>query len=309
MTSQPASSVSSVSSVSEVSGYPGTMPTPDAKQHEGAGASDAFVARPFEGLPAEQDLVAMRQLIPAATMRARTVEAHGAREVEIATILPMMWPAVARSDGSVTIGLQATIPGSDLSRGFGAALVQALAADPGTPVPTATLRDDSPRLQDVLDQSNGFELEVHDTFDFWIDAAAERTAEVEASLQQANSSLMATAPVPGLDHAFWVDAGAKEHVRWVLDAEENRVIDAITRLHARRASGIGSATRYVGSFRADGMTIPVWDLPKGTGVDGIAGDVEDFRARFEEALASTEPLTAAERRARGGIVARQVTLR
>ena len=33
------------------------------------------------------------------------------------------------------------------------------------------------------------------------------------------------------------------------------------------------------------------------------------RARFEEALGSTEPLTTLERRARGGIVARQVTLR
>ena len=57
------------------------------------------------------------------------------------------------------------------------------------------------------------------------------------------------------------------------------------------------------------MSIPVWDLPKGAGVEAVEAEAESFRSRFEEALASTEPLTALERRARGGIVARQVTLR
>ena len=52
-----------------------------------------LVRRPFEGLPNEQDLVAMRQLIPAATMSARTTEEYGAVDVELATILPMAWPA------------------------------------------------------------------------------------------------------------------------------------------------------------------------------------------------------------------------
>ena len=83
----------------------------------------------------------------------------------------------------------------------------------------------------------------------------------------------------------------------------------MARLHTRRESGVGEGTKYVGSFRAEGMTIPVWDLPSGTGAAGVAEHAEEFRARFEEALASEEPLTALERRARGGIVARQVTLR
>ena len=116
-------------------------------------------------------------------------------------------------------------------------------------------------------------------------------------------------PVAGLPHAYWVDAGPKEHVRWVLDADEDRVIDAVTRLHARRESALCEGAKYVGSFRAEGLSIPVWDLPKGAGVEAAEAEAESFRARFEEALASTEPLTAMERRARGGIVARQVTLR
>lgn len=272
-------------------------------------STDALVRRPFEGLPNERDLVAMRQLIPAATMWARTTAAHGGVDVVLGTILPMTWPAVRRSDSSVILGVQSSLPGGDLSRGLGQALVQALALEPGNPVTTVELSADSPRLQDVLDLDGDFEIAVHDTFDFWIDPGAERTAEIDRAIEQADESIMPTAPVEGLPHAYWVDAGPKEHLRWVLDAEEDRVIDAVSRLHARRVSAIGEGTKYVGSFRAEGMTIPVWDLPSGTGAEGVAAEAAAFRERFEEALASTEPLTALERRARGGIVARQVTLR
>ncbi len=251
----------------------------------------------------------MRQLIPAATMNATTTAEHGSVPVVLATILPMAWPAVRRSDGSVILGVQASVPGGDLSRGLGQALVQALALEPGNAVTTIDLSEDSPRLQDVLDLSGAFEISVEETFDFWLDPGADRTEHIEQALTQANESIMQTRPVAGLPHAYWVDAGPKEHLRWVLDADEDRVIDAVARLHARRESGVGEGTRYVGSFRAEGLAIPVWDLPKGFGVEGVEKEAEAFRARFEEALASQEPLTAMERRARGGIVARQVTLR
>lgn len=251
----------------------------------------------------------MRQLIPAATMAAKTTKEHGGVDVELATILPMTWPAVRRTDGSVTLGIQSTLPGGDLSRGLGQALIQALAYEPGTAVPAVTLTEDSPRLQDVLDLSGDFAITVHDTFEFWIDADVERTGQIEQALQQANEAIMHTVAIEGLEHAYWVDAGAKEHLRWVLDADEDRVIDAVARLHARRESGIGEGTRYVGSFRAEGMTIPVWDLPKGFGPEGVEKEAKALAERFREALESTEPLTAMERRARGGIVARQVTLR
>lgn len=270
---------------------------------------DALVRRPFEGIAAERDLVAMRQLIPAATMAASTTSEHGSVPVTIATVLPMAWPAVRRSDGSIVIGLQASVPGGDLSRAFGQAIAQALAAAPGTPIAQLDLTAGSPRLQDVLDPSGDFSLTIHDTFDFWIDPGAERTTEVTQALQTANESIMPTVAIEGLPHAFWVDAGAKEHVRWVLDADEDAVIDAVARLHARRESGLGEGTRYVGSFRAEGMTVPVWDLPRGVGPEGVEREAPALRERFETALAETAPLTALERRARGGIVARQVTLR
>lgn len=271
--------------------------------------SDALVRRPFEGIPNEQDLVAMRQLIPAATMAAKTTAEHGGVQVILATILPMAWPAIHRTDGTVIVGLQATLPGGDVSRGLGQAIVSALALPTGQQVEKVQITADSPRLQDVLDLTGDFPIEVHETFDFWIDPGADRTPQVEASLTQANESILPTKPVEGLEHAYWVDAGPKEHLRWVLDADEDRVIDAVARLHARRESALAEGTKYVGSFRAEGLSIPVWDLPKGFGPEGVAEIAEEYREKFMQALETEEPLTALERRARGGIVARQVTLR
>jgi hypothetical protein len=53
----------------------------------------------------------------------------------------------------------------------------------------------------------------------------------------------------------------------------------------------------------------VWDLP----ADCTAADVEqpaaDFADRLAEALERTEPLSYEERRARAGVVSRQLTLR
>jgi hypothetical protein len=272
-------------------------------------SSNELVRRPFEGLPNEQDLVAMRQLIPAATMAARTTAEYGSLDVQLATILPMAWPAVRRTDGSVTVGIQTGFPGNDLSRGLGQAVRLAAELEPGNPITSVTLDEDAPRLQDILDLGGDFEIQVQETFEFWLDPSAERTGEIEQAIAQANDSIMQTRPVAGLPHAYWVDAGTKEHVRWVLDADEEKVIDAVARLHARRESAICEGAKYVGSFRAEGLSIPVWDTPTGGGVEVVEAEAEAFRARFEEALASTEPLTTRERRARGGIVARQVTLR
>lgn len=273
-----------------------------------ASTSD-FVKRPLEGLTAERDLVAMRQLIPSATMAAKANTDFGGGDVIIASILPMNWPSLKRADGTVLLGMQATLPGNDLSRSLGQALKQALEAEPGTSFSQVVLDEDSPRLQDVLDQDGFAPIEMHDDFEFWLDSGAERTEQITEGLEEANAAIMTTEAVPGLDHAFWVDTGSKQHVRWVVDAEEEQVIDAIARLHSRRESSLGEGTKYVGSFRADGLTVPVWDLPRGMTADEVAEGAKEFAGRFEEALAITEPLTALERRARGAVVARQVTLR
>jgi hypothetical protein len=91
--------------------------------------------------------------------------------------------------------------------------------------------------------------------------------------------------------------------------EEDPTLDALARLQARREAGVMDGAKYAGAFRELGLVIPVWELPGGTGAAGVAEPAKAFKGRFDEALAATAPLDAAERRARAGLVARSVTLR
>lgn len=267
-----------------------------------------YVERPFEGIPAEPDLVAMREVIPAATMPVRTTEAYGAREVLLVTLLPDMLPALHREDGTVLVALQTRMHTGDASRDVAAALLDALELEPGTPLTTAELPEPGPRLQDVLVLDAPFEIAVHDTFDYWLTEEAKQEEGVGHALEHANEEIVPTAKVDGVDHAYWVRMG-REFVRWARPEDQEQVLDALARLHAARASAIADGAKFVGAFRSCGILIPVWELAPGTEADELPGPMAAFGATFDKALASTEPLTAEERRARAGIVSRQVALR
>ena len=76
-----------------------------------------------------------------------------------------------------------------------------------------------------------------------------------------------------------------------------------------RADAVGEGSRYVGSFRAHGLVVPVWDLaPKGGG-RGVEEPAAAFAGRLAEALAESKPLDGAQRRALAGLRSRQLTLR
>jgi len=62
-------------------------------------------------------------------------------------------------------------------------------------------------------------------------------------------------------------------------------------------------------FRAHGLLVPVWDLPRDPGAQEWEGPVADFAKRYGDAVAVDESLTPAERRARQGLLGRQITLR
>ena len=64
-----------------------------------------------------------------------------------------------------------------------------------------------------------------------------------------------------------------------------------------------------GAFRAGGLLVPVWEVPSDTEATDHEGAVADFADRYATALAATEDLTPEERRARSGLLSRQVTLR
>jgi hypothetical protein len=271
-------------------------------------AAMSYSARPFQGLPGECDWVALREIVPAATATARLRDEHGGTEFTVASVLPMAWPGLRRADGSVVVGLQTRIGSGDASRDVAQALLAAIASEPGSAVGGGDLVP-GPRLQDLLDLGAPFEVTVHEGFDFWIQEGQERTADVTESLERANESVVPTVRLTSVESAYWCKIGDRRHLRWVLPQDEDALLDALARLLAAGESGLVDGSRYVGAFRADGLLVPVWDLPE----DCEAADVEKPAAtigkRLEAALKVTDPLTAEERRARAGVVSRQVTIR
>ncbi|MEU1489785.1 DUF5926 family protein [Streptomyces sp. NPDC005775] len=269
-----------------------------------------LVQRPFEGLAGECDWVALRELVPAATVELTLKGGlpEGVPSVTLATVLPMAWPALRRDDGSVLLALQNDTSSGDLGRDLADTLQRALEAEPGSPVAARRVPAEGPRLQDLLDAEAPFEPVVHSGFEFWVPDAENATAEVSASLERANAAALPTVLLAGVDAAYWCETPEKNHLRWVMPHPEERLLDALARLHAAGTSSLGEGTRLVGSFRAHGLMVPVWDLPTTMGADECEKPAVAFAERLATALASDAPLTTEERRARGGLTNRQVTL-
>ena len=285
------------------------------KACHGRGIADAgqtLVHRPFEGLESEGDWVALREIVPAATAPLTLAPQYAARldgrTVTLATVLPMAWPALVRKDGQILLGLQTTTGSGDTSRDIAGALLRALDAELGSPVPPVR-SGDGPRLQDLL-APVPLEVTVHAGFDFWIEGTGTAsTPEVSASLERANASVVPTERPQGVTAAYWCRIGAKEHLRWVQPYAEEPLLDALARMHARGQDGLGEGTRLIGTFRAHGLLVPVWDLVTGTEVAAVEESAREFAVRLEAAMGDTGDLSESERRARAGLTNRQVTLR
>ncbi len=265
-----------------------------------------FVLRPFESLPGETDWVAMREVVPSATATARTRAEFGGRDVMVVTVLPAGWVGLHRQDGAILLAVQGITGSGDVSRDLAVALLAAIEAEPGSPILPGPPPGPGPRLQEVLDPEVPFEVTVRDGFDYWLDPDAPRADDVATSLQEAADSLIPTVQLAGVRSAYWCRM-SREFVRWSRPEAEDELIDAIARLHARRESGLAGG-RFVGAFRSCGLLVPVWELPPGTTAAEVEGPIAELDERLAAALAGG-PLTAAERRARAGIVSRQVTLR
>ena len=278
---------------------------------EASHAVQALVRRPFAGLPGETDWVALREIVPSATapltLRPEYAAPLEGRPVTLATVLPLAWPALVRTDGDVFVGLQTATSGGDTSRDIADALLRAVASEPGSPVPPGR-SGEGPRLQDVLVDAP-LVVTVHSGFDFWLEGTGDQSADVSASMERANSSVVPTARLARVTAAYWCRIGAKEHLRWVMPHDEEPLLDALARLHARGEDGLGPSTRLIGTFRAHGLLVPVWDLAPGTGADEVEDAAVAFESRLASALEESGELAEPERRARAGLTNRQVTLR
>jgi hypothetical protein len=270
------------------------------------------VRRPFAGMRAECDLVALREFVPAATAPVRLAgdlgEQHAGTAVQLCSLLPMAAPALVRGDGAVWLGLQVQHAYGDPSRELAAVLLDALERDPESMVGLTDAPGDGPRLQDVL-VDEPLDVTVHDGFDFWVSDVDDPDGTVATSLQQANAAAAPTVRMTSVGAAYWTDTGTKEHLRWVLPHDEEPALDALARLHAAGTDSLVEDGRLVGMFRAHGLLVPVWDLPSGTGAEALEQPAEAMARRLEEAFAEVAPLTDSERSARAGLANRQVTIR
>lgn len=267
-----------------------------------------FVARPFEGLAAEEDLVAMAQIIPAATARVRLNEQHGGQEVQIVTLLPELSQAMKRSDGEVLVALQTTMHSGDASRDVAAALLAALELEDGKGLMMEGLPEPGERLQDVLDPSFTPQVSVRESFDYWLSEEQKNDASAVKAIEDAKDEIAPTVPVPGVEHAYWCRMNGKEFVRWVRGEDEDTFFNAFAKVHAARESSLEEGADFIGAFRALGLAIPVWELNRGTEADELTKPLQELGKRLDAALADDAPLDAAARRAKAGIISRQVNL-
>ncbi|MBD2759605.1 topoisomerase II [Yimella sp. cx-573] len=266
-----------------------------------------YVGRPFQGLPDEAQWVALREIVPSATSPV-TVEVDGtSHDLTFATVLPMSWPAMKRDNGDIYIGVQSVVASGDVSRDLAEIVRAAVQLDDGQPLeqaPKATA--ESPRLQDLV-TSTSLDLTVHDGFDFWVEGQ-HLDEGGKASMERANEAVAPTVRMADVPSAYWVRIGERTYVRWILDVDENKATDALARLHAAGESTLGDG-RLLGAFRAYGLLVPVWEVPADTEAGDHDAAMKQLADRFTAAYENDEPLTTEERRARNGVVSRQITLR
>jgi hypothetical protein len=271
------------------------------------GPAQTYVARPFAGLASECDLIALRELVPAATAPLRLKDGSD-RAVQLCTLLPMAAPALVREDGTVWLGLQVQHNFGDPARDLGAVLEKALAADTGEIVGLTDPPGEGPRLQDLV-EDGPLDITVHEGFDFWLADVDDPTGTAHGSLEAANAAAHPTSRLSSVEAAYWTNVGTKEHLRWVMPDDEDALLAALARLHAAGKDVIAEGSRLVGMFRVHGVLVPVWDLPVGTGAEVLEEPTARFKADLDAALADDSPLSAQERAARSGLTNRQLTIR
>ncbi|KHL12519.1 hypothetical protein CLV56_1796 [Mumia flava] len=268
-----------------------------------------FRPRTFDGMPGEVDWVALREFVPAATASVRLRESVASEtDVKVCTLLPSAAAGLVRQDGEMWIGLQVNHNFGDPSRDLARAVEVGLATEPGTEI-AVTDPGAGPLLQELVDPDSAFDVTVHDGFDYWTEGAEDAGGAVAAAIEQANEMVAPTERLEGVDGAYWASLGDREYLRWVMPHDEDALLSALARLHVVDADRLAPSTRLIGSFRAHGLLVPVWELEDRGGAESIAEPAVRLRERLDEALADASPLTSEQRQARNGLASRQVTVR
>lgn len=266
-----------------------------------------FVERPFEGLPVEVELVGLRDILPMATLPARTTSQFGSRDLLLTTTLPGMNAALYRKDGILLIATQMITKSGDASRDIASSIEHGIELKPESSWAPDGLPEPGLRLQDILDPEGFGDLKIWETPEYWMtddELADPNTTEL---LNQARDEVPPMAEIDGIRGAYWTRMGS-EFLRWVRPEPRDAVLDGVARLRAAAEADFEGG-RFIGVFRSLGLAIPVWELDRGTEADELPAPLAQFQSHLQEAIASTAPLTPEQKRARAGVVSRQVVLR
>src|SRR5918996_1117900 len=99
-----------------------------------------------------------------------------------------------------------------------------------------------------------------------------------------SGSPTSTVRLDAVDAAYWTRMGEREFLRWVLPHDEDAVLDGLARLHAAGEDRLLDDSRLIGSFRAYGLIVPVWEFPGGTGGAPLEEPVKALSSRLDAAL-------------------------
>ncbi|OBA38736.1 MULTISPECIES: DUF5926 family protein [Gordonia] len=321
----------------------GSGPRPGSNRAERVAARKARAAatlepspRPFAGLAAECDLVALRSFVSSATAVLDLIEPGptwpeptsvmpddaprpapqpGERnEVLLATILPGAIPAVVREFRTAPQGVAATQTDpdpADVNSALAQSISWAAHAQLGDEYEGPAPEFDG-TLADVLKADAPLDIIVYDDFSWWFPDGAEVPAEIAPMVERASDTVLPTArlhPKSGVGAPWWVDAGDRAHLRWVRPEAEDVLMNALARLHAAGHLTLGEGSRFAGSFRTHGLLVPVFDLDNEMHHEEWYPGLDQFDAWLSEALTDTSDLTIDERSSRDGLRTRQVTIR
>lgn len=267
--------------------------------------------RPFGGLAAEADLVALQEFVPSATT---TFNVKGT-PVNIVTVLPGAGAALVREEsegGERFVALQVTSHSQNPGRDLAYALNWVVDAAPGETLQSTVADGSQPELATLLDGSATPAITTYQDFSWWFSEGTQVPPQIQQAFQQANSAVLPSEKVgDGLPGAvWWVNpGGGKAHIRWVrTEDNEAQMLAALARIAARGELNLGEGTKFAGAFRTHGLVVPVFDLDPAVDAESY----DDALAALDKAItaeyANDAALSAEERKQLDNIKSRQVTI-
>ena len=267
--------------------------------------------RPFGGLAAEADLVALQEFVPSAVT---TFDIKGT-PVNIATVLPGAGAALVREEsqgGERFVALQVTSHSQNPGRDLAYALNWVVDAKPGETLQSTVADGSQPELSSLIDASATPDITTYQDFSWWFPEGTPVPPQIQQALQQANDAVLPSekvgADLPGA--IWWVNpGGGKAHIRWVrTEDNEAQMLSALARIAARGELNLGEGTKFAGAFRTHGLVVPVFDLDPSVDAGSYEEALAALNKQIEAEYTNDAALTADERKQLDNIKSRQVTI-